>query len=49
LALMKYNIDYYLPKAVMARRTGLMRPRPPKTEAEKAADDQRFSYDANRG
>ena len=49
LDLMKYNIDYYLPKAVLARRTDSMPPRPQKTEAEKAADDRRFSYDANRG
>lgn len=49
LDLMKYNIDYYLPKAVLARRAGLVPPRPPKTEAEMADDDERFSYDANRG
>jgi hypothetical protein len=46
---MKYNIDYYLPKAVLARRKGLLPPRQPKTDAEKTADDQRFSYDANQG
>jgi hypothetical protein len=46
---MKYNIDYYRPKAVLARRKGSMPPRPEKTEAEKAEDDRRFSYDANAG
>jgi len=45
----KYNIDYYLPRAVIARRLGVALPRPPKSEAEKAADDARFSYDANQG
>jgi hypothetical protein len=47
--MIKYNIDHYLPKAVLARRAGLVPPRPPKTDEEKAADDERFSYDANRG
>jgi len=46
---MKYNIDYYLPEAVLARRLGVALPRPPKSDVEKAADDERFSYDANRG
>lgn len=46
---MKYNVDYYLPRAVIARRLGVAVSRPPKSDAEKAADDERFSYDANRG
>lgn len=46
---MKYNVEAYRAKAVLARRAEKPGPRPVKTPAEQAADDERFSYDANRG
>lgn len=49
---MYYNVDAYLPKAMKRAREAAKKGlslRPEKTEAEKAADDARFSYKAGGG